>query len=575
MNNGDNDYDIIVLGSGLASSILAGIISRIGAKVLIIDNNSHPRFAIGESMLTQTTLWMQMLGERFNYPEINDITDVSRVYDRVSKNCGQKKSVSFLYHESGRELSPHHSHQLIPSELPFCSDSHFMRSDVDLHMLNLARAAGADYLESTEIIDFNLEENDVTVVTDVGETYCARLLIDGAGYQSPIAYHTDNRQDALTVRTATRALFTHVTGLAAIDELEQNLGTTTRYRHHDGTIHHLFDGGWFWVIPFNNTRESDSTLASIGLTLDVNRYPVSNKQSAEEEFWFFVNQFPTIKKHFENITPVRPWVSTGQLQYCGKQAAGEGWVMLSHAFGFVDGFLSRGMLDSCESIYHIARTVEQGFQDQDFSAQRFESLTLMSKAQFDATDRRVAAAHRSFKDAGLWNTYFNFWLAETVLGNVYFEKAFLKIKQGDNAFFKRLHQFDCASECLSAAMGTESLLSAIEKAHLSLQYDEQSVENAVRQLNQTIAALKQRLPDIYDWGNGGACNIDLTDQLTRELIMALNSESELPWLKDDRIYLDAKATKRHLQGLSSSDNQVAPLSYPKGKPPRRHYRDSF
>ena len=27
------------------------------------------------------------------------------------------------------------------------------------------------------------------------------------------------------------------------------------YRMSEGTLHHMFDGGWMWVIPFNNHPE--------------------------------------------------------------------------------------------------------------------------------------------------------------------------------------------------------------------------------------------------------------------------------------------------------------------------------
>ncbi|WP_461012573.1 NAD(P)-binding protein, partial [Streptomyces capparidis] len=38
----ENQYDVIVLGTGLAGSIMGAILARAGKKVLLIDSSSHP-----------------------------------------------------------------------------------------------------------------------------------------------------------------------------------------------------------------------------------------------------------------------------------------------------------------------------------------------------------------------------------------------------------------------------------------------------------------------------------------------------------------------------------------------------
>jgi FADH2 O2-dependent halogenase len=46
-----------------------------------------------------------------------------------------------------------------------------------------------------------------------------------------------------------------------------------KHMWHDGTLHHIFDGGWFWIIPFDNHKKSQNSLCSIGLMLDCRKYP--------------------------------------------------------------------------------------------------------------------------------------------------------------------------------------------------------------------------------------------------------------------------------------------------------------
>ena len=38
------------------------------------------------------------------------------------------------------------------------------------------------------------------------------------------------------------------------------------------TLHHMFEGGWLWIIPFNNHPYSTNTLCSVGLQFDIDKH---------------------------------------------------------------------------------------------------------------------------------------------------------------------------------------------------------------------------------------------------------------------------------------------------------------
>ncbi len=46
----ESAYDVIILGSGIAGSVTGAILAKHGARVLLVDATTHPRFAVGESM---------------------------------------------------------------------------------------------------------------------------------------------------------------------------------------------------------------------------------------------------------------------------------------------------------------------------------------------------------------------------------------------------------------------------------------------------------------------------------------------------------------------------------------------
>ena len=531
MNKKTKEYDVIILGSGLPGSILAAIIARMGANILIIEKGSHPRFAIGEAMLPQSTMWMLLLGERFKLPEIEDITDVKRVNEKVSKVCGQKRTISFLYHENGKRQNQEQSHQVIAPEVPFSSESHFMRSEVDQYMVQVAQNVGADYIDNTNVVEFDLKENDVTVKTEDGDTYHAKLLVDGSGFRSPIADKLDLRPPKSSFRSHTRTIFNHFTGLKNYDELEGVVSPSDRYGYNDGTLHHIFDGGWFWVIPFNNTPISESNLASIGLSLDTSKFPLDESISTEEEFWSFVNKLPSVKDHFENIEPARNWIRTGQIQYSSKRAAGEGWVMMSHAYGFIDALLSRGMINSFESVYYLATAIEGAVKQDDYSYVHFEHLNKMQHEQIDATDRMVSTAYASFRDFRLWNAWFNLWFGSKILGDLYFMRGVVKSKMGDTSFYDRVNNAVRADLSAPFTEKVEKVLETIESTQMAVEKGEMEIQEAADKACHMVRTADWLPHCVYDWG-GPAGNADFTDEVVRELILEWGKKDAPDWLRD-------------------------------------------
>ncbi|MCB0209207.1 MAG: NAD(P)-binding protein, partial [Anaerolineae bacterium] len=55
MSSTPNHFDIAIIGSGIAGSALGSILARHNLRVVIFEAKSHPRFAIGESMILETS----------------------------------------------------------------------------------------------------------------------------------------------------------------------------------------------------------------------------------------------------------------------------------------------------------------------------------------------------------------------------------------------------------------------------------------------------------------------------------------------------------------------------------------
>ncbi len=63
-------YDIAIIGSGISGSSLGAILARHGLRVIIFEAGVHPRFAVGESMILETSETMRVMAELFDVPEL-------------------------------------------------------------------------------------------------------------------------------------------------------------------------------------------------------------------------------------------------------------------------------------------------------------------------------------------------------------------------------------------------------------------------------------------------------------------------------------------------------------------------
>ena len=165
-------------------------------------------------------------------------------------------------------------------------------------------------------------------------SYRVKYVVDAAGFRSPLAEKFDLRD--FNLKTHSRALFTHMVDLECVHErgpTQKNYALP--FKLSEGTLHHVFEGGWLWVIPFNNHAKSTNPLASVGLMLDPRVYPVQDRLSPEEEFYNFIARFPSVAEQFEGAKAVRPWTRTGRVQYSSEEVVGERWALLGHAAGFV------------------------------------------------------------------------------------------------------------------------------------------------------------------------------------------------------------------------------------------------
>lgn len=426
MERSDNKYDVIVLGTGIGGSMLGAILAKQKLNVLMIDSETHPRFTIGEATTPDTNFRLKLLGLKYDVPEIAHLSAFHPVRDYVSPACGVKRAFSFLYQSEGREQSPTETHQYPTLAPPMGPDLHFFRQDIDAYVMAVAVGYGAKIRQQTRIAGIDVEDDGVTLVSDKGETFKASYLVDGTGIRSVLAQKFQLRDDPAKFRTNSRAIFTHMVGVKHYEQIGSSPKQHgLKYPLSQSTLHHVFEGGWFWVIPFNNHADSTNPLCSVGLVLNREIHPETGMH-AEEEFWSFVRKFPEMVRQFDGAQAVRNWTSTGRLQYGSKTITGPRYCLLAHAGFFIDPLYSTGLALTTAMVDLLAGRLLEAFRTDNFSLEHFEPLNDFFATNIKYADEMVACSFVSFRDFDLWDAWFRVWVVGLFIGTALNASLYLK-----------------------------------------------------------------------------------------------------------------------------------------------------
>jgi len=150
MEAGTNKYDVAIIGSGIAGSALGAILARHGFKVVIFEAGSHPKFAVGESMILETSETLRAMAELFDVPELAYFSS-EHYFGHIGTSHGVKRHFSFLHHASGQTHDLSKTLQAVIPRQPHGHELHLFRQDSDSYLAAAAVSYGAELLQNTPV----------------------------------------------------------------------------------------------------------------------------------------------------------------------------------------------------------------------------------------------------------------------------------------------------------------------------------------------------------------------------------------------------------------------------------------
>jgi flavin-dependent dehydrogenase len=336
-NGTKNQADVVVIGGGPAGSTVSTLIAQHGYRVVLFERERFPRFHIGESLIPETYWVLRRL----------------KMLDKMKASHFVKKySVQFI-NAAGKLSAPFYFWDNKPHE---CSQTwQVVRSEFDLMMLRNAQEQGVEVHEATRVLEVLFEDGRAVGVRiqneEGGQTEIrAKVVVDASGQSTMLQNRFKLRAWDPVLNKG--AIWTYWEG--AYRDTGRDEGATL-------VIQTVNKQGWFWYIPQHNN------IISVGVVGPFD-YLFKGRGNHEQTYNEEVERCPAVKQRVSMGRRVTGYFATKDYSYRSKQVAGDGWVLVGDAFGFLDPLYSSGVLLALKSGELAADAIVEGLGRGDLSS---------------------------------------------------------------------------------------------------------------------------------------------------------------------------------------------------------------
>jgi flavin-dependent dehydrogenase len=341
MEAGTSEFDVIVMGGGPAGSTVASILAREGRSVVLFEKEQFPRHHIGESLMTDTYRTF----ERMGFLDKLKQSPFVRKYSVQFANSMGKESRPFYFFEAN------HHESAVTWQVT--------RAVFDQMLIEHAEQQGATVYQRTAVKQVLFEADQACGVEAQMQDgsirrFLAPVVVDATGQSAMLSNQFGWRIRDPKLKKA--VLYSYFKG--AHREPDLNGGATLVLRTEAGS------GGWFWYIPLEND------ITSVGIVADPEYLVKGRGQDLAKIFQEEVEKCEPCRRRVASAVRVDKIYSILDYSYRSKQCAGDGFILIGDAYGFLDPIYSSGVLLALKMAELAADAIHDAFRNNDFSAGR-------------------------------------------------------------------------------------------------------------------------------------------------------------------------------------------------------------
>jgi tetracycline 7-halogenase / FADH2 O2-dependent halogenase len=380
-----------------------------GLSVILLERGRHPRFAIGESSTPLASLCLDRLAAQYGQADLRQLATHGRWIEHLpGLRRGLKRGFSFYRHRPGRTYANGEANEarllVAASPTDRVADAHWLREDVDHHLVRQAAAAGVEYRDQTEVTSVEVSGRGIRLATlrrgEIGEIR-AGIVVDATGPGGLLRHALGIPSRLRRTKARSLLLYSHFSGLRLFADVAREAGADLSpgpYPEDWAAVHHVLAEGWMYVLRFDHGVSSAGLLATPAgarsLRLTAGGDPAGGWRR-------LLARYPSLAAQFGDARPVFPVRFAGLVQHRLARAAGERWVVLPHTFAFVDPLFSTGIAWSLLAVERLAELLRPKTRSATRvgGLRRYEALL---SAEADQVDRLVAGAYMALPDFTLF-----------------------------------------------------------------------------------------------------------------------------------------------------------------------------